>query len=107
VEGKNFSLTRKKIIFLSMEGNFLIEEVIGYLIGALIIRHYHNGLVALAQGYFHMGAPGHKYKLFSLSGVNAFGLPNNWFWRVGLVTQRFYCLEASPNDFSLERFLRL
>ena len=42
--------------------------------------------------------------LFSLSRMNVPGLPNNWFWRVGLVAHRFYCLEASLNGSSLERF---
>ena len=47
---------------------------------------------------------GHEYKLLSPSGVNTPGLPSNWFWRAGLVARRFYCLEASPKDSSLERF---
>ena len=37
-------------------------------------------------------------------GLNAFGLPGNWFWRLGSITYRFYCLEASPKCSSLERF---
>ena len=37
-------------------------------------------------------------------GLNALGLPSNWFWWVGSVTCRFYCLEASPKCSSLERF---
>ncbi len=47
------------------------------------------------------------YKLLRPSGVNAPGLLGNWFWRVGLVACRFYCLEASPKGSSLERFLTL
>uniref|UniRef100_A0A2N9FZ37 poly(A)-specific ribonuclease n=1 Tax=Fagus sylvatica TaxID=28930 RepID=A0A2N9FZ37_FAGSY len=46
----------------------------------------------------------HKYKLFSPSGVNAPGLPGNWFWWAGLVARGFYCLEASPKGSSLERY---
>ena len=38
----------------------------------------------------------------SLSRVNAPRLPSNWFWQMGSVTYRFYCLEASPNDSYLE-----
>ena len=45
-----------------------------------------------------------EYKLLSSSGLNALGSPDNWFWRVGLVAHRFYCLEASPKGSSLERF---
>ena len=48
-------------------------------------------------------ATGHEYKLLN-PGVNAPGLLDNWFWRVGLVARRFYCLEASPKDSSLKRF---
>ena len=33
--------------------------------------------------------------LCSPSGVNAPGLPGNWFWRVGSVAYRFYGLEPS------------
>ena len=47
---------------------------------------------------------GHEYKLLSPSGVNAPGLPGNWFWQAGLVARRFYCLEVSPKGSSLERF---
>jgi hypothetical protein len=50
-------------------------------------------------------APGHEYKLLSLLGMNALGLPGNWFWRVGLVVRSFYYLEASPKGSSLKRFL--
>jgi hypothetical protein len=32
------------------------------------------------------------------------GLPGNWFWWVGSVARRFYCLKASLNDSFLERF---
>ena len=39
--------------------------------------------------------------------MNALGLPDNWFWWVRLVACRFYCLEVSPNDSSLERFRML
>jgi hypothetical protein len=46
----------------------------------------------------------HEHKLVSLSGVNALGLPDNWFWRVGSIARRFYCLEVSPKGSSLERF---
>jgi hypothetical protein len=46
----------------------------------------------------------HEHKLFSSSRVNALGIPDNWFWRVGLVTRRFYCLEASLKGSSLEGF---
>ncbi len=49
-------------------------------------------------------APGHEYKLLNPLGVNAPGLLDNWFWRVGLVARRFYYLEASPKGSSLERF---
>jgi hypothetical protein len=40
----------------------------------------------------------HEYKLLSPSRVNVFGLSGNWFWRVGSVAYRFYCLEANPKD---------
>jgi hypothetical protein len=40
-------------------------------------------------------APGHEYKLLSLSRVNVSGLFGNWIWLVGLVACRFYCLEVS------------
>jgi hypothetical protein len=36
--------------------------------------------------------------------ANALGLPDNWFWQVGSIARRFYCLEASPKGSSLERF---
>ena len=43
--------------------------------------------------------------VFSPLEVNATGLFNNWFFRkVESVTPRFYYLEESLNDFSLERF---
>ena len=44
------------------------------------------------------------YKLLCPSGVNALGLPGNWFWQAGLVVRRFYYLEVSPKGSSLERF---
>ena len=34
--------------------------------------------------------------------MNALGLLGNWFWQVGLVACRFYCLKASPKGSSLE-----
>lgn len=34
-------------------------------------------------------APRHEHKLLSTSGVNTFGLRDNWFWCVGLVACRF------------------
>ncbi len=36
--------------------------------------------------------------------MNAPVLPGNWFWRVGLVGSKFYCLEVSLKDASFERF---
>jgi hypothetical protein len=33
--------------------------------------------------------------VFSPFGVNASGLSGNWFWQVGSVVRRFYCLEVS------------
>ena len=38
-------------------------------------------------------------------GMIAPRLPSNWFWWVGSVVHRFYCLEASPKGSYLERFL--
>jgi hypothetical protein len=49
-------------------------------------------------------APKHEHKLFSLLGVNVPELPDNWFWRVGSVTRRFYCLKVSSKGYSLEKF---
>ena len=34
------------------------------------------------------GPPKHEDKLPSLSGVNAFGISENWFWRVGSIAHR-------------------
>uniref|UniRef100_A0A2N9GK67 Major facilitator superfamily (MFS) profile domain-containing protein n=1 Tax=Fagus sylvatica TaxID=28930 RepID=A0A2N9GK67_FAGSY len=39
------------------------------------------------------------------SGLNAPGLPGNWFWQVGSVARRFYYLEASPNGSFVERLM--
>ena len=44
-----------------------------------------------------------RHDAYSPLGVNAHGLPNNWFWRVGSVARKFYCLEANRNDSFLER----
>uniref|UniRef100_A0A2N9HG41 Pescadillo homolog n=1 Tax=Fagus sylvatica TaxID=28930 RepID=A0A2N9HG41_FAGSY len=49
--------------------------------------------------------PARTSLLLSPSGVNAPGLPGNWFWRVGSVARRFSCLEASPKGSSLKRRL--
>ena len=42
-------------------------------------------------------------KYWPLSGLNALGLSNNWFWQVRLVAYRFYWLEASSKGFFLEK----
>jgi hypothetical protein len=44
--------------------------------------------------------------LLKPSRVNAPELGDNWFWLVGSVAHRFYCLEASPKGSSLESSLR-
>uniref|UniRef100_A0A2N9J6Q7 Bifunctional dihydrofolate reductase-thymidylate synthase n=1 Tax=Fagus sylvatica TaxID=28930 RepID=A0A2N9J6Q7_FAGSY len=67
--------------------------------GSICAKRFHFLLLR----YVYLSAPEHEYKLLSLSGVNAPGLPSNWFWRVGSVARRFYCLEASPKGSSLER----
>ena len=45
--------------------------------------------------------------LLSPSGVNASGLSDNWFWRVGLFVRRFFYLVTSLKGSSLERFSML
>ena len=54
---------------------------------------------ASVQFYYRM-----SINCLAHQGVNAPGLPGNWFLRVGLVARKFYCLEANPKGSSLERF---
>ena len=62
-----------------------------------VCRNLH--ILVLVTGHEELG-----FKLLSPLGVNAPRLLWTWFWRMGLVASRFYCLEASPKGSSLEGF---
>uniref|UniRef100_A0A2N9IW90 U1-type domain-containing protein n=1 Tax=Fagus sylvatica TaxID=28930 RepID=A0A2N9IW90_FAGSY len=83
-------------------------------VGSVANQFWGNGVAEILLGVeslvIGLLALGHEYKFLSPSGVNAPGLPENWFWRVGSVASKGPPVQRKPlkhRDFEVDLESRL